>query len=188
MVFSPADVMMPTTSPFSFTTGDPTELAAVAPAISNRSDECAVMVASRALPSFPASELPITATFAPCRELAGFGQVKKPQKLLGLHVGLEHRQIRRLRNGENSVHIVNSAVRRLRDSVNAAFNCMCSGNKSAVCRNKKTALGPQQIPFRIERGHPNHRRSDLGFDICQFGRWSLTGSRLRRLTHWRSRR
>ena len=61
-----------------------------------------------------------------CRELAGFGQVKKPQKLLGLDVGLEHRQIRRLRNGENSVHIVNSAVRRLRDSVNAAFNCMCT--------------------------------------------------------------
>src|SRR6185312_15901496 len=65
MFFSPADVTMPTTSPFSFTTGDPTELAAVAPAISNRSGECAVMVISRALPSFPASELPTTATFAP---------------------------------------------------------------------------------------------------------------------------
>ena len=65
MVLSPADVTMPTTSPFSFTIGDPTELAAVAPAISNRSDECAVMVASRALPSFPASALPTTATLAP---------------------------------------------------------------------------------------------------------------------------
>src|SRR5438874_2981843 len=67
MVFSPADVTMPTTSPFSFTTGDPTELAAVAPAISNRSEDCAVTVVSRALPSFPASELPTTATLAPVR-------------------------------------------------------------------------------------------------------------------------
>ena len=54
MVFSPADVTMPMTSPFSFTTGDPTELGCIAPAISNRSDDCAVMVVSRALPSLPA--------------------------------------------------------------------------------------------------------------------------------------
>ena len=65
MVFSPADVTMPTTSPFSFTTGDPTELAAVAPEISNRSDDCAVMVVARALPSFAANALPTTATLAP---------------------------------------------------------------------------------------------------------------------------
>jgi hypothetical protein len=82
-----------------------------------------------------------------CRELTGFVQVEKPQKLLGLDVGLEHRQIRRLRNGENSAHIVNSAVRRLRDSVNRAVKRMRCRNKPAICRDKKTALRPQQIPF-----------------------------------------
>src|SRR6476660_6226295 len=65
MVFSPADVTMPTTSPFSFTTGDPTELAPVAPAISRRSAACAVPVISLAPPSFPASELPTPPTFEP---------------------------------------------------------------------------------------------------------------------------
>ena len=166
MVFSPADVTMLTTSPFSLTTGDPTELAAFAPAISNRSDECAAMGCFARAPLVASQRAADDCDLCACRELAGFGQVKKPQKLLGLDVGLEYRQIRRLRNGENSVHVVNSAVPRLRDSVNAAFNCMCRGNEFAVCRNKKTALRPQQIAFRIEGGHPNHRRSDLGFDIC----------------------
>ena len=166
MVFSPADVTMPTTSPFSFTTGDPTELAAVAPAISNRSDECAVMVVSRALPSFPASELPTTATFAPVESSPVLVRSRNLKSFWGFTSALSTAKSADFRNGENSVHIVNSAVRRLRDSVNAAFNCMCSGNKSAICRNKKTALGSQQIAFRIEDGHPNHRRPDLGFDIC----------------------
>jgi hypothetical protein len=66
---------------------------------------------------------------------------------LGLYLGLEYRQIRGLRNRENSGDIVNSAVSSLRDSVNAALNYMRSGNKSAICRDKKTALRPQQIPF-----------------------------------------
>ncbi len=65
MVFSPADVTMPTTSPFSLTIGDPTELTEIASAISKRSEFCAVIVVSRAAPSFPASALPTTATLAP---------------------------------------------------------------------------------------------------------------------------
>ena len=133
MVFSPAEVTMPTTSPFSFTTGDPTELAAVAPAISNRSDDCPVIVVSRAAPLISSQRAADHCDLCTRRKLAGFVQIKKPQKFLGFYLGLEHRQISRLRNGENSTDIVNSAVRRLRDSINAAFNCMCRGNKSAVC-------------------------------------------------------
>ena len=175
--------MMPTTSPFSFTTGDPTELAAVAPAISNRSDECAVMVASRALPFVSSQRAAYHCDLCACRELVVFGQVKKPQKLSGLDVGLEHRQIRRLRNGENSVHIVNSPVRGLRDSINAAFDCMCSSNKSAVCRNKKAALGPQQIPFRIKGRSPKSPKAgpslrDFLIRTMEFGREPLEATDL----------
>ena len=79
------------------------------------------------------------------RRIVIFVELEKPQKLCGLHLGLQNREIQLFGSAENPADVVDPAVRRFCDSIDSAFNRMRCRNESAVCRNKKTACSSQQI-------------------------------------------
>ena len=79
------------------------------------------------------------------RRIVIFVEIEKPQKLCGLHLGLQNREIQFFGSPENPADVVDSAVRCFCDSIDSAFNCTRCRNESAVWRNKKTALSSQQV-------------------------------------------